>query len=149
MQAPRIRPIALCVFQHNDELLVMEGYDPSRDLTFYRPLGGGIEFGETSREALIREMREELGAEVTNLRLSGTLENIFTYNNIPGHEIVLYYRGDLVDPAFYARPEIKLDLEGGTGRAVWVPLEAFRRGDFPLYPDGLLEMLDNDEEGKR
>ena len=41
-----IRPIAICVLRRHDEILVIEGRDESRDLTFYRPLGGGIEFGE-------------------------------------------------------------------------------------------------------
>jgi len=43
-----IRSIAICVFRHKNHILVAEGYDPVKDEYFYRPLGGGIEFGETS-----------------------------------------------------------------------------------------------------
>ena len=57
-----IRPIALCVIRHDDAVFVFEGYDPLKDQTFYRPLGGGIEFGETSEQAIRREMREEIAA---------------------------------------------------------------------------------------
>jgi hypothetical protein len=41
----KIRPIAICVFRHKDRILVAEGYDPVKKQTFYRPLGGVIEFG--------------------------------------------------------------------------------------------------------
>lgn len=58
-----VRPIALCVFRdESDRILVLEGYDPTRALTFYRRLGGGIEFGERSQDTVAREIREELGA---------------------------------------------------------------------------------------
>ena len=42
----QIRPVALCVFHHDKRILVFEGYDKAKDEIFYRPLGGGIEFGE-------------------------------------------------------------------------------------------------------
>jgi hypothetical protein len=45
--SPRgIRPPAISVFRHNGRILAAESYDPIRQQTFYRPLGGGIEFGE-------------------------------------------------------------------------------------------------------
>lgn len=47
------------------------------DGTFYRPPGGGIQFGETSLEAARREMREEFRLEVDDPRLLGVLESIF------------------------------------------------------------------------
>ena len=46
MKKNRIRPLAICVFLNNNRILVAEGYDPIKQQTFYRPLGGGIEFGE-------------------------------------------------------------------------------------------------------
>lgn len=41
----QIRPIAICLFSHDDKILVSEEHDLSRKQTFYRPLGGGIEIG--------------------------------------------------------------------------------------------------------
>jgi len=64
MKKKRIRPLAICVFRHNDRILVAEGYDSIKDEYFYRPLGGGIEFGESSVETICRELMEELNAEV-------------------------------------------------------------------------------------
>ncbi|MEX2081522.1 MAG: NUDIX domain-containing protein, partial [Dehalococcoidia bacterium] len=67
-------------------MLVFRGYDAVKEQAFYRPLGGGIEFGETAEEAVIREMREEIGAETRVMRHLMTVENLFTYEGQPGHE---------------------------------------------------------------
>ena len=72
-----IRPIAICVLRRGDEILVMEARDDSRDLTFYRPLGGGIEFGERSDVAVRRELLEEIDAELEELYLLTIFENLF------------------------------------------------------------------------
>ncbi|MEZ4517114.1 MAG: hypothetical protein R3C44_09860 [Chloroflexota bacterium] len=52
MNPNHIRPIAICLFSHNGRVLAAEGYDPIKQQTFYRPLGGTIEFGETSAKRL-------------------------------------------------------------------------------------------------
>ena len=138
----KIRPLAICVFRNEDKILVFEGYDPSKKQTFYRPLGGGIEFGERSDETVHREIREELGEEVTDLRYLGTLENIFIYNETPGHEIVQVYDGRLVNPRVYEQAVMSgTEADGGHFKALWKRLDEFNP-QTPLYPDGLVEMLE-------
>lgn len=136
----RIRPLAICVFSHRGRILAAEGYDPIKQQTFYRPLGGGIEFGEHSTETLHRELREEIGAEITDLRYLGALENLFSFNGQQGHEIVLVYDGAFVDAALYEREGIEGE-DGIPFLAVWKSLDEFGPGRPPLYPDGLAEML--------
>ncbi len=145
MKPGKIRPLAICVFRRENRILAAEGYDSVKGETFYRPLGGRIEFGEHSHETVAREVREEIGSEVTNLRYLGTLESIFSYNGQPGHEIVLVYDGEFVDAALYER-KIVIGHEDdealdGDIRAVWKSLAFFERGEAPLYPTGLLELL--------
>jgi 8-oxo-dGTP pyrophosphatase MutT (NUDIX family) len=138
---PHIRPIAICVFQHQDKILVFEEYDFVKKQTFYRPLGGGIEFGETSAETIRREMMEEINVEVTDLKYLGTLENIFVFNGKTGHEIVQVYDGQLVDPGMYEQAEMSaLETDGNQMRVLWKRLDEFSP-ESPLYPDGLLKML--------
>ena len=142
MSAPGIRPIALAIIRDQGRLLVFEGRDPLKPETFYRPLGGGIEFGERGAEALAREMREEIGAEIANVRYLGTIENLFTHLGEPGHEICLMYEADLVDHTFYERRAIEgLDAEEPL-LALWKPLTDFGPGRPPLYPDGLIEFME-------
>ncbi len=141
----RIRPLVICVFRHAGRILVTEASDPMKgNQVFYRPLGGGIEFGEFAVQALAREMREEINAEVANLRYLGTLENIFTFNGTPGHEIVLVYDGEFVDQTLYEREWIdgcEIEMDDQQFRNVWRPVEDFRTGTPPLYPDGLYALI--------
>lgn len=138
-----IRPIAICVFRRDNRILVSEGYDPVKNETFYRPLGGMIEFGEHSAQTVHREIREEIGAEVADLRYLGTLENIFVYDGWPGHEIVMVYDGTLKDGSLYRRDRIEVAETGSeeTTMAVWKDLREFAPDRPPLYPHGLLELL--------
>ncbi len=139
---PWPRPLVICVFRKDDSVFVGELYDSSKDEIFYRPLGGTIEFGEPAREALKRELQEEIGAEVTNLRYLGVLENLFTHEGKLGHEIVLTYEGDFVDKSFYEADAVPAQEEDGVRFiARWKPLREFREGKAPLYPDGLLHLL--------
>ena len=143
MKKNRIRPLAICVFRNNDRILVVEGYDPIKKQTFYRPLGGGIEFGEYSEQTIRRELMEEIGAEVCELKYLGTLESIFVFNGTPGHEIVQVYDGVLTNSGLYEQAEI----EGNEAEvdesfnAVWMHLNEFGEEKSILYPTGLLELL--------
>jgi len=144
MMSDQIRPLALCLFRNSGRILVFEGYDPHKQQTFYRPLGGGIEFGERAEDAVRREIREEIGAEIDSLTYLLTLENIFTYNGEPGHEIVMVFDGQLVDERLYTQDRIPGQETDGAQHApmcvLWKRLEEFGPRA-PLYPAGLLERL--------
>jgi len=144
MKKQRIRPLAICVFRYNDRILVAEGYDSVKDQYFYRPLGGGIEFGEPSVETICRELMEELKVDVDkdSLRYLGAVENIFTFNGTSGHEIVLIYDGALKESGLYEQAVILgQEANGEDIHAVWKDLDEFRDGKSILYPTGLIEML--------
>jgi len=143
MDKARIRPIVICLFRDSDRILVSEAFDSSEGVYFCRPLGGGIEFGEHSRDALLREIREEIGAEVERLELIGVLENIFTYEGAPGHEIVFVYDGEFRDRSVYERGEVQgYRAETDTGFvARWRSPEEMRRSNIRLVPEGLAGLL--------
>ena len=142
MKPGQIRPIAIGIFRRKDQILVFEGYDPVADETFYRPLGGAIEFGEYGHQALSREVQEEIGAEIENLRYLGLSENLFGFAGQLGHEIVLIYEGDLVGSAVREQ-DVTMGREddGSPMKVLWVPLARFQHGEAILYPDGLLDLL--------
>jgi 8-oxo-dGTP pyrophosphatase MutT (NUDIX family) len=138
----KIRPLAIGIFRRNQEILVFEGYDPTKKEVFYRPLGGAIEFGEHGHQALVREIYEEIGATVNDVRFVGVLENIFVYDGRPGHEIVLVYEGRLSPRDIYEQEYISAREDDGSPlKVVWRSLSAFGGDSGPLYPTGLLDML--------
>ncbi len=141
-----IRPLAICVFRDGNRILVAEGFDPIKRQTFYRPLGGRIEFGERGEEAVRRELREELNAEISDVKYLGALENIFTFAGKRGHEIVFVYDGRFVDASYYARAELdgfEKDAPRPHFKAVWKSRDEFDPVRAPVYPDGLMELLES------
>ena len=144
MTTEQIRPIAIGIFRRDDRILVFESREhDSRGRIFYRPLGGSIEFGEYGHQTLAREIREEIGAEVENVRYLGLNENLFRApDGQRAHEIVLVYEADLADKALYEVDEMLVTEDtGATFQAFWKSLTFFQRGEAPLYPNGLLELL--------
>ena len=138
-----VRTIALCVVMRAGKLLVGEIRDNVEGDYFYRPLGGTIEFGERGAATAAREMSEELGAEVCNVRWLGTIENLFVVHGRQGHEIVMVYEANFVDESMYRRSPIwGQEDDGSPIKAVWKAMDDFRSGSLRLVPDGLLSMLD-------
>ena len=147
MKPGKVRPIALCVFRNDGRILVQEGFDRVKEQAFYRPLGGTIEFGELSQDTVVRELREELGVEVTQVRYLGTLENIFVLKGQMGHEIVMIYDGMLADPSLYHLTEITgYEDDIHPLKARWITLSDYDPQVVstkpPLYPTGLYELLE-------
>jgi ADP-ribose pyrophosphatase YjhB (NUDIX family) len=144
----RIRAIAICVFRHKGRILAGEGFDSRKQERFYRPLGGTIEFGEHARDTVIREIREELGQEITGIKPLGVLENLFTCEGMQGHEIVFVFDAQFADPSLYGldvihgnEPDLIAEGKDTAFRAVWVSESPHAARPGPLYPDGLLELL--------
>lgn len=107
----------------------------------FRPVGGGIEFGETSAETIVREVQEELGLSMTDMRLLGTLESLFVYNGKPGHEIVQVYDATFVDLGVYDHAQIDgHESDGAPFTARWHDSSSFCE-QAPLVPKGLHELL--------
>lgn len=143
MRKDAIRAIAICVFRNGGRILVSEGTDSVKQEHFYRPLGGTIEFGERGAETIVRELMEEIKAEVTDLQYLGLLENHFVYEAERGHEIVLVYDGKFADKSLYEKTIIFGDELGSPIRAMWITLSELGPGKPPLYPFGLSEILQN------
>ncbi|NWC91479.1 MULTISPECIES: NUDIX hydrolase [unclassified Pseudomonas] len=141
MVSPRIRALALCVFHRNGRILVHEFQDLVKQQTIFRPIGGGIEFGEYSAEAIVREVQEELAQPIHSLRLLGTLESIFTYDGNPGHEIVQVYDGQFEDQDLYEQPYLDgAESNGFAFKVSWRDSSSFT-AQSPLVPEGLYELL--------
>lgn len=143
MAAPRIRLLAICIFHHQGKILVNPFHDPVKQQSLFRPLGGGVEFGERGIDAIVREIREELDLPIRDVRLLGTLESIFTYLGKPGHEVVQVYDARFEDPALYEKPWLEgQESDGERFKAVWRD-SASLSSEGTLVPEGLYELLNS------
>jgi 8-oxo-dGTP pyrophosphatase MutT (NUDIX family) len=59
--------------------------------TFWNAPDGKIEFYENAQECIIRELKEELGWDISELNYLGIVENFFTFNQVEYKEIIFYF----------------------------------------------------------
>lgn len=136
-----IRPVAVCIIRDKDRLLVTVSRDSVKKETFCRLIGGGIEFGETGEQALKREFQEELGQDLENVKYLTSMENIFTYEGQPGHEIDLLFEADLVNKDLYQKDNIQILDNNEGGAATWQKISDFKDKKLVLYPTISLQYL--------
>lgn len=140
--AKRIRPIALGLIEHQGHIFVSQGEDPKTKESYYRCLGGGIDFGETSQTALTREFEEEVQAELTDIEYVTCLDNIFTFNGKPSHELIQLFRARFVDDSFYQLNEKFPLVEGDrTTQAIWLAARRVLTGECRLVPESCIRFL--------
>lgn len=134
-----IRPIVLGLAIKDNKLLVSEGFDKVKNQTFYRCLGGGIEFLEKSTYALKREFQEEINIDIDIKDFLGISENIFTYDGKNAHELVLYYNIDISDEDY--KEEYIVNDDNGQSKATWIDINDFKNGNKILYPEEVFKYI--------
>lgn len=123
-------------------LLATEVTDDDGAVKGVRPLGGGIEFGETWQQALQREFAEELKINVTVCAPSIVMENLFHHEGVPGHEIVFIADVIFPDGAFSQNDFIRYSEDTGVSQiARWFDVETLDHDGPDLYPKGLKARL--------
>lgn len=99
---------------------------------FHRLIGGGVHLGETHRDAIVREVDEELGATILDLAFLAAVENIFRIDGVDGHEIVFLYSGRL-QPQPAVSGATLTESDGSVVPVRWRPF-ADAGEALPLYP---------------
>ena len=142
VERDRIRVVAGALVHAGGRLLVERGRDEARGEDFYRVIGGGVEFGESAEDAVVREWREEYGLTLSVVARLGVLENRFTYEGRPGHEIVFVFAATVAEAWATKREAFTCtDEQGALHEAAWMPVAELRIGAIPLYPLGVLDLL--------
>lgn len=136
---PRVK--VMCLFNKGGKTLAARCADSRFEGgAFYRVLGGSLEMNESLEEGIRREIREELSSDIENLKFLQVIENRFIYQNIPGHEIIFMYSGDLVRNELYELKEFEtIDNPNIPGSysftAEWINIEEVLSDKKTLFPD--------------
>jgi ADP-ribose pyrophosphatase YjhB (NUDIX family) len=96
-----IRPGVAAVIFEGERVLLQRRDDNGR----WGLPGGGVEPGESVRDAIVREVREETGLEIEPLRLIGV------YSDPANHQIVAYPDGNVIH---YVSAVFECAVRGGT-----------------------------------
>ncbi|MEL7150616.1 MAG: NUDIX hydrolase [Pseudomonadota bacterium] len=139
-----VRALALGLPFRDGKLLASAVTEDDGSEKGWRPLGGGIEFGEPAETAVCRELKEEIDADARVQRLLGIFENIYTHQGQTGHEVVFAFEVTLITPGLALAEEFIVEDGGFRDRAAWVPLSDFTEGRKTLLPEGLLPLVPAD-----
>lgn len=135
----RIRVVVVALILHPDRPAIFVGEFADRaGHVQHRPCGGGIEFGETAGEALHREFVEEFDTVVDVGPRLAVWENIFTFNDTPGHEWVVIHEARFRDERYLEDGRWPV-RDAPTDVGVWRPLAGVH--GIPLYPVGLMTLV--------
>jgi 8-oxo-dGTP pyrophosphatase MutT (NUDIX family) len=135
----QIRVLAIVIIKKDNKVLVCPGFDRTKNENFFRLIGGGIDFGESSLAASIREVKEELNLELINCKLVKVLENIFTYDGNSGHEINFVYEADFKDASNYEKKSFPILDSSQELTAVWVELN--KENIEKIKPEGVADLF--------
>lgn len=112
------------------------------DENYYYSLGGAVQLGESSKEALLREIREETGQEYDIDKLLFVQENFFheTTGRLAGldsHEVAFYY---LMKSKGQQFPSLNKDET-----LQWIPLD--KMDQYKVFPNFLPQVLKQQSQG--
>lgn len=144
MAEGRIRVVALgiVVRPSDGRVLAMRFDRDARNLVFYRPPGGGVEFGETAIDAVARAMREEVGHPVRVVRLGSVTENIFDAQGQTHHEIIFNWLVDFEEAHLYTQAEFDVvEANGVHFVAHWVDPDLLAAEGIYFFPPSTADFV--------
>ena len=117
-QLTRISAHGVCVA--DDHLLLVRLAPPAHQVGWWSLPGGGIEWGETPAEALVREVAEETGLRSTVGRVLGAYSTIF--ERTPQRPFDPLHFMSIVHEIRVDGRDLVDEVSGSTDLAAWVPL---------------------------
>lgn len=125
------------ILVHNGRVLVADERIKGAHITKFP--GGGLEFGEGTRDCLIREVREEIGVEAFDVAHFYTTDFFQESAFRKGDQIIsLYYTFRVADPAAVPTSPVPFDFkrtDGDEEAFRWLDLSRARAEDVTLPID--------------
>lgn len=108
----------------------------------YYLVGGRVRFGESSEEALVREIKEELDITVTDFKPLWINECFFIEDGRKFHEIGMYYLVDISNTDFNNYETVfETKEENRINTYEWLDID--RLGNYVLYPQFIKDKINN------
>ena len=128
---------AAFILNERMELLVVRRANEPAKGTLDLP-GGFVDMDESGEQGVVREIREETGLEVQNVRYLFSIPNLYVYSGMPIHTLDMFY---LCQPAPGATPHAADDAAD----CRWVPLKEVDAAQFGLrsISQAVARFLDN------
>jgi len=128
------------ILVHEDKVLLQK---PNNSGDYAFP-GGHIAFGETSAQTLVREFKEELGADIEVAELKWVEETFFSWGDKPCHQISLSHLVKLKDTSQILLDGrfISKDYCESDDNAIyfyWISLDEVK--NINVYPTNAAELL--------
>ena len=121
----------MCMIYDGDRILVQDRMNPDwPGITFP---GGHVEAGESFVDSIIREVREETGLEISNVKLCGVKQ--WTQKNGEYRYIVFFYKTDTYSGELRSSEE---------GRVFWIEKSQLYNYTLANDFDKMFEVFDND-----
>lgn len=128
------------IIMHNNKILVHSNLENKH----YALLGGRIESGEDSEEAVKREILEETGKEIETIGYIGTIENFFKRGEEKYHEILFIHKAEFKNEE---DKKIEYTLKNVEGKDYlqyeWIDINDIEK--YPIRPQVIKEVLKQKE----
>ena len=127
------------VFTSKDKIFLQKSEKDS----YYSLIGGRVKYNETTKEAIIREIGEEIGIIVkeNDLLLINVAENFFTYNNKKIHELLFVYK--IIDNKELGKKDIIKTLDKDDVVNKWFSISKISKMD--IRPKTVMCILNNND----
>lgn len=123
---------------HDNKILLHKNINEEH----YALIGGRVAIGESSEEALKREVMEEMGKEVDIIEGLTTVENFFQTKDSKYYEILFVHRLEFKDEDDKKILETIKNVEGKDYlRYEWIDIDEIE--NYPLKPKVIKDMLKN------
>lgn len=118
------------LLEHKGKVLVI--HEPFQGKLIYKFPGGGLEFGEGTKQCLIREFKEELNLDV-EISSHFYTQDFFVLNAFdPSEQVILiYYKATITDKAL---SQLKI-LDADIYELLWLSKEELNVDKFTLDAD--------------